>query len=225
MKQINILKSSLVFALCSLTLPVLAQTAPTAAPATTTTQTTQSTVTETPTSTTVTTTTITNTKPEVAPASRKDSVNAGFLTFGYYEHSTLESLYFDFTADEVTASGLGFKGFFEYGLNERLAVGGALSFAYLLDANFDVSLVSRSFWGLDAFGSYYFADYNKTIQPYVLFGGGILFSNTGLTPILDIGGGAHFKLSETISLKAELMGKTGIVHNRGEVGLGVAFHF
>ena len=184
-----------------------------------------STTTETPTSTATTVTTTTATTTAEAAKSRKGSSTAGVLGFGYYEYSTFESLYVDFTTDKITATGLGFKGFYEYGLSDRLAVGGDISFSYLLDANFNTSLMSRSFWNLDVVGDYYFADYDKFLQPYLAFGAGVLFSDRGLTPVVNLGGGAHFKFSDSMSVKAELMGKSGVIHNRVEAGVGVAFHF
>lgn len=223
MKQFNV-TLTLVLALSFTATSVLAETAP--APATQTTTVSQSsTTTETPTSTATTVTTTTDTKTSSPAKGRKGSSNAGVLAFGYYEYSTFESLYVDFTTDHITATGLGFKGFYEYGLSERLAVGGDLSFSYLLDANFNTSLMSRSFWNADVIGAYYFTDYDKTIQPYLAFGAGVIFSDRGLTPVIDLGGGAHFKFGDSISLKAELMGKSGVIHNRVEAGLGVAFHF
>ncbi len=210
---------------------VVAQTA-TPAPATTTTTTpTTTTTTATPAPATVETTVTTtpaSTTVEVTASnasSRKDKMNAGALAFGYYEHSTFESLYVDFTADSITATGLGFKGFFEYGLSNRLAVGGSLGFSYLLDANFDTSNMSRSFWALDALGTYYFTDYAKKLQPYVVFGGGVLFSDRGLSPILDLGVGTHYKIADNMSLKLEILGKSGVIHNRAEAGVGMAFFF
>lgn len=215
-------KFALVLALSLVSAQVFAEEATTQT--TQTTQVAQST-TETPTTTTDTTVTTTTTTTVESSKGRKGSSNGGVVAFGYYEYSTFESLYVDFTTDHVTASGLGFRGFYEYGLADRLAVGGDISFSYLLDANFNTSLMSRSFWNLDVIGAYYFADYDKTIQPYVAFGGGVLFSDRGLSPVIDLGGGAHFKFSDSISLKAELMGKSGVIHNRVEAGLGVAFHF
>lgn len=159
--------------------------------------------------------------------SRKGKMNAGGGAIGFYEYSTTESLYVDFSTDEVNAAGAGFKGFFEYGLNDRLAIGGSLTYSYVLYVKeFDLSVVTQSFWSFDFMGAYYFTDdYSKKFQPYAAFGAGAHFSGNGVTPLLDLGVGMHYRFNDYVSLKTEILGKTAIVHNRGEAFLGIAFHF
>lgn len=165
------------------------------------------------------------TTPAKPARERKGAMNVGGAITGYYDYSTRESLYITFTTDEVTAMGLGFKGFFEYGLAERFSFTGSVDYSFLLDANFNVAVVERNFYGFTATGNYYFTDYDSAFQPYISFGGGAVFSSKGIAPALAIGGGMHYMFSDEISLKAEVIGKSGIVFNRGEVALGVAYHF
>ena len=156
--------------------------------------------------------------------SHKDQKTFGFMGLGYYEISNYDSLYVSFATSSLKAAGLGFETFFEYGLADKFGLNFAAGYDRLLYANKFKALIAENYFLIDITGHYYF-NTEGNIQPYLAGGAGGEISSKGAAPVLDLGGGIDFMVSDAVSVRFQTLFKTAIIHNRAEAGLGIAYHF
>lgn len=148
----------------------------------------------------------------------------GVMATGFYEMSNYESLYVDFVTSDIKAAGLGFTSFVEYGFSDRVTGSLQLGFSRLLYINKFSTTSRRNFFVGDLMGNYYFTN-NGKLMPYITFGAGIMASSGNVAPTGNVGGGLRYQINEDVSVRAELIYKTAIIHHRGEGRIGFSYHF
>lgn len=149
----------------------------------------------------------------------------GFGGLGNYSLSNYESLYLNFATSGLKTAGMGFETFFEFGLAKDFTMSVDVGFERLLYANKFKTQMKLNYFLLDVLGRYYFRAVDRTVQPFLAGGVGVIASSIGAAPTLDLGGGSHFMLTDNVSLWVQLLYKTAIIHHRGEGALGIAYHF
>lgn len=160
-----------------------------------------------------------------APAGRKGQKSLGFMGIGAYEISNFESLYVPFATSGIRAAAVGFEAFFEYGVSDKFGVNFAAGYDRLLYANKFRTQVKENFFLIDVTGHYYFDVAGGKVQPFFAGGLGGEISSGGTAPLLDLGGGVDFMVSDNVAVRLQTLYKTAIIHHRAEAGLGIAYHF
>jgi hypothetical protein len=195
--------------------------------AATTTSTTSATTTPTPVATP--TPVVVSAQSEKIPSSVKNysidgKYGLGVMVAGFYELSNYESLYVDFVTSDIKAAGLGFTSFVEYGFSDRITGSLQLGFSRLLYINKFSTTSRKNFFVGDLMGNYYFMN-NGKIMPYATFGAGLMASSGNVAPTANVGGGLRYQINEELSVRAELIYKTAIIHHRSEGRIGFSYHF
>lgn len=150
---------------------------------------------------------------------------AGVMASGYFEiNSDFESLYFSFPANSFNTAGFGFGGYFEMGFSEKFSGQVDLGFSRLIYSSLQRNIINESFFTVDVTAHYHFLN-NAKFDTYGILGAGAIVSSGAVAPVLDLGVGNYFKLTEQFSIKAELLFKSAIILNRAEARVGVAYHF
>ena len=162
--------------------------------------------------------------------SLKNRKTLGFAGIGHLSYSSYESLYVDFATSGIITAGSGFQAFLEYGLADEFSITAALGYGRLHYAHKSSvpvlrTVIAENFVNIDVTGQYYFSGTDTTFQPYLAFGIGTTISSKGAAPLFDVGIGTHYFVSEKVSLRAQLLYKTALIHHAGELSFGAGFHF
>ncbi|MBF0106751.1 MAG: hypothetical protein HQM16_15670 [Deltaproteobacteria bacterium] len=156
--------------------------------------------------------------------SKKGVKTIGLNVTGFYDiNSGFESLYVSFPTQDIKAAGLGAALFFEYGIADKFTTEIDLGYSRLTYANKFKNVIKENFFVGDILGRFYFLN-NQRIQPALIFGAGAIVSSA-VAPTFDVGFGSHFMITDSFSLKAEVLYKTAIIFHRGEGRVGFAYHF
>lgn len=150
----------------------------------------------------------------------------GLFGVGYYEiNSDWLSLYYGTTAPSTTTAGLGFGGFFEVGTSEKISIEMALGYSRLLSATRQRDTINESYFLADLVAHYHF--HNKgSWDAYAIGGVGLDASGSAATPLVDLGIGSYYKLTnDGFYLKTELLVKSAVIFNRAEGRIGIGYEF
>ncbi|OVE81996.1 hypothetical protein BVY03_01745 [bacterium K02(2017)] len=160
-----------------------------------------------------------------AMAVEKGSKSLGLDFVGFYTiNSRLESVYVNFSTQNINAAGFGATAFFEYGLSDRFGLEFDIGYSRLTYSDKFSGVIRENFLVADLVGHYYFSN-NQKIQPYFIFGAGVVASSNGAAPTFDAGIGSHFYVAKDFSIKTEILIKTAVIYNRAEARIGFAYHF
>lgn len=162
--------------------------------------------------------------------SLKGRTTLGFAGLGHFSYSSYESLYVDFATNGIITAGSGFHAFLEYGLADEFSITGAIGYGRVHYSHKGGlpnlrQVIAENFVNIDVLGQYYFSGAETTFQPYLAFGGGATISSKGAAPLFDVGIGTHYFVSDKVSLRAQLLYKTALIHHAGELSFGAGFHF
>jgi len=166
----------------------------------------------------------------------KGRVTLGFAGTAFLDFGSEEGMYLSAadqvaivaaggTVQSVTAGGIGGNLNAEYGFSDRWSGTLSMGFDRLTYANRFKSAVSENFFAVDATANYYWLKNPKNILPYVSAGVGLVAGSTKTLPTLDVGAGAHFYVSDNVSIKAQLLAKAAFIFNRLQPSVGLAYHF
>jgi hypothetical protein len=156
--------------------------------------------------------------------SHKGKKNFGLVIIGAYEITYYESLYFDFFATGLNIGQAGANVFIEYGFADRISASITTGYSRIIYANGFKTQMNKNVFNIDLLAHYYFLKSDK-FMPYATAGFGTQFTTTGIAPLLDLGAGFRFMISDKFSVKAELLMKSNVLHNHGEVRVGAGYHF
>lgn len=183
------------------------------------------------TTTTTTTDVVVLTPPKKTPSYSSSGFNkrgkktVGITGHGFYEfNSDYESLYVNFPTTNINAAGFGVAAYFELGFSDKLSGEVSLGYSRLAYSSKFKSVINQNFFVGDIVGHYYFLNHEK-FAPYAIAGLGIYATSGAVAPLLDVGVGNYFRISDDFSVKTELLLKTAIIINRGEARVGIAYHF
>lgn len=155
----------------------------------------------------------------------------GLEGVGHYTFTDYDSAYVSFPTNKIRVAGSGFHTYFEYGFDTHFAFEAAVGYERLHYAKQSNNpnirqVISENFFTIDLRGNYYFLSGEKNVvQPYATTGVGTVISGKGAVPLLDVGAGAHFFVTDNVSIKLQALYKTAFIHHHFEGGLGVGFHF
>lgn len=166
----------------------------------------------------------------------KGHVTLGFAGTAFLDFGSEEGMYLSAadkaaivaaggTVQNVTAGGVGGNLNVEYGFSNRWSGTLSMGFDRLTYANRFKSAVNENFFAVDATANYYLMKNPKNILPYVSAGLGLVAGSTKTLPTLDIGGGAHFFVSDRVSIKAQVLAKAAFIFNRLQPSVGLSYHF
>lgn len=156
----------------------------------------------------------------------KGKKNLGIEGTGFLEFSSYDRLYMsNVNVNGYRTGGLGMQAFFEYGLTDQITLSADVFYSRLTYANQFKATIRNNFFGGDVLAHYYFLKKVNKLLPFISAGVGLIASSGSALPLLDLGGGGHFFVTNKLSLKGEILFKTAFIHNRFEPALGLAYHF
>ncbi len=156
---------------------------------------------------------------------QKGKKTFGVTGSGYYEiNSDYESVYFSFPTTSTNTAGFGVNTYFEYGFSEKVTGEISLGFSRLTYASQSRTLIKENYFMSDIVAHIYFLD-NDKFATYGIAGASVYASSSAIAPMVDVGVGNYFKITENFSIKTELHLKSAVVLNRAEAKIGVAYHF
>lgn len=162
-----------------------------------------------------------------AQAFAKGRMNIGLAGVGFFEFSDYDELFVSTGVDVKDYRNAGFGGelFFEYSFSPRWSLTLAGQYERLTYGTKFRATIRENYFGGDALVKYHFPVKSR-FAPYLAAGVGVIASSGAALPLFDVGAGAHYFISNAVSLKAQVLYKTLLTReNRIEPSIGIAFHF
>lgn len=156
----------------------------------------------------------------------KGRMNLGVAGSWFFDFSDYDKIFVGtgVNINDYRNSGFGGSLFFTYNFNPHWALTGDVLFDRLTYASTSRATVRENYFGGDVLVQYDFKVRGR-FAPYVAAGAGVIASSGAMLPLIDVGAGAHYFLSNAWSIKVQALFKTAIVYSRIEPSIGVAYHF